>query len=688
MRLPRRALWRSCWPSTRRVVLALWPLATACLGQVSAPAGGAAPSDPGPAIASPPSAPVGEAFAVDVRVEPPHAAATVATGGVSPQSQPTFADVTPGTGPAVPLSGGTLLVLAGGHRAVASDPDRDHVFVADLDLGTLLKDITLGAGDQPGRAAEDGAGRIHVVLRAGGAIATVDPTTFALERRPVCPAPRGIAASGDGSVVYVACAGGELMALPAAGGPPSWTTLLDRDLRDVVVDRDGSLLVTTFRSARVFVVDDKGAVRDQLAPPVSLNLTRRQVTGREGAATTRFEPAVAWRTVARPGGGALMLHQRGYTGEVEASVGTAPVTGGYGGADICGGIVQTVVSAIDAGKTGKPSVELGGVLLGIDVALSTDDRVAVVSQADEFVRGVGSLVAVAPLGQVTSPSDSGCAQIAFAFSSAAPGERGPERPWVAGGPSETVANRLQGQAVAVGFAASGDVVVQMRQPAELRVPARGIRVTLSTDPRGDVGHAIFHSNAGAGIACASCHPEGGDDGRTWRFVDLGPRRTQSLRGGVSQTLPLHWDGDMQDVAQIAREVFTRRMGGPQLGSGDTEALVKWLDQIPMLPASPHADAATIARGQALFTSTEVGCASCHVGPRLTNNQTVDVGTGRPLQVPSLRGLAARAPFMHTGCAPTLGDRFSEACGGGRRHGSTAQLTPEQSADLTAYLESL
>jgi len=89
----------------------------------------------------------------------------------------------------------------------------------------------------------------------------------------------------------------------------------------------------------------------------------------------------------------------------------------------------------------------------------------------------------------------------------------------------------------------------------------------------------------------------------------------------------------------------------------------------------------------LFQSAEVGCSSCHNGDKLTNNRTVDVGTGEALQVPSLRGIAYRAPFMHDGCALTLRDRFSPACGG-KAHGNTDALQPNDIDDLVAYLQEL
>lgn len=72
---------------------------------------------------------------------------------------------------------------------------------------------------------------------------------------------------------------------------------------------------------------------------------------------------------------------------------------------------------------------------------------------------------------------------------------------------------------------------------------------------------------------------------------------------------------------------------------------------------------------------------------MANNQTMNVGTGGRFQVPSLLGLGARAPYLHTGCAPTLRERFS-ACGGGASHGRTWILKEDQLDDLVSYLDSL
>src|SRR6185312_7857551 len=218
--------------------------------------------------------------------------------------------------------------------------------------------------------------------------------------------------------------------------------------------------------------------------------------------------------------------------------------------------------------------------------------------------------------------------------------------------------------------------VQTREPATLQmVPAQGMAVlqtvTLSSASRADTAWAVFHSNSGASIACASCHPEGGEDGRVWTFDNLGQRRTQSLRGHVGGTEPFHWGGDLQTFGALVAEVYMGRMAGPTL------------------PQSPPADPTAVTRGQALFNDTQKGaCVTCHAGPQLTNNNTVDVGTGGMFQVPRLLGVGWRAPFLHDGCAATLTDRFTGCGGTTNLHGATSSYTPAQIADLVAYLQTL
>ena len=113
----------------------------------------------------------------------------------------------------------------------------------------------------------------------------------------------------------------------------------------------------------------------------------------------------------------------------------------------------------------------------------------------------------------------------------------------------------------------------------------------------------------------------------------------------------------------------------------------WIDKIPAWRPQAVSDAQAVERGRTLFNDKEVACATCHAGTKLTDNKTVDVGTGGRFQVPSLVGVVRRAPFLHEGCASTLLDRFG-ACGGGDTHGKVSTLGDSQKSDLVAYLQSL
>lgn len=218
--------------------------------------------------------------------------------------------------------------------------------------------------------------------------------------------------------------------------------------------------------------------------------------------------------------------------------------------------------------------------------------------------------------------------------------------------------------------------------------APALDISLGGEARRDTGHDIFHANAGGGLACASCHPGGGDDGRTWQFKDLGPRRTQLFTMGIKGTEPLHWDGDLPTLNDLVGEVFVKRMGGAPQTQARVGALDAWMNTLAPLPVLRAPNDAAAIRGKELFELSEVECASCHVGEKLTNNKSVDVGTGGAFQVPSLINVAYHAPFIHTGCAKTLRDRFDASCGGGDLHGKTSHLDDGQLDDLVAYLETL
>jgi mono/diheme cytochrome c family protein len=583
-------------------------------------------------------------------------------GGVGTAGpQPTIpTTITTATTPVPPLSGGTLLALSDGTTIAASDPERDQVYLVDTSTAVVRGRVALQAGDEPGRLVQDAAGLLHVVLRRGGGIATIDPAVDAgtvTARQSVCTAPRGIAYQKDSDQIHVACAGGELVSLPAAGGAATRTLTLDRDLRDVVVGASGTLLVSTFRKAQVLVVDRSGTVGLRMLPGSGM------VPSVMGTPQMRT-PSVAWRMVAldQSASSVVMLHQTGITDEIN------PVAGGYTSVRGCGGIVQPGVSVMDPTNPNPGVVgNLGNLSLAVDVAVSPDRQKVAIAVAGNSNSAQGPSIVEQPISSVTTSPPVPCSMIGTTISTTPP----------------------PGQVVAVAYLPSGVLFAQTREPAALWRGDTGGTIALASDSRTDTGQYIFHVNAGGGLACASCHPEGGEDGRVWNFLCTGARRTQSIRGGISQTAPFHWDGSEHDFSGLMDDVFSGRMSGPRLNPDQKAALQGWIDTIPAMPTTAGLDAAAVERGKAIFTDATVGCAACHAGALLTNNLTIDVGTGQAFQIPSLRGVSWRAPFMHNGCAATLTDRLtSAACGGGDKHGFTSNLTSAQIGDLTTYLQSL
>jgi cytochrome c peroxidase len=245
----------------------------------------------------------------------------------------------------------------------------------------------------------------------------------------------------------------------------------------------------------------------------------------------------------------------------------------------------------------------------------------------------------------------------------------------------------------VAFRNENQVVVFSRQPASVFIVnpkssgTKPTEIPVNGTSVDDTGHAIFHSNTGSGIACASCHAEGGDDGLVWAFAKQGRRRTPSLKGTLDGTAPYHWDGDLADVPALVKKVYITGMAGQELDQSQDAALQRFIFAIPRPAVAPVKDTDAVARGKTLFEG-QAGCSTCHTGTKLTNNATVSVGTGASFQVPSLVGVSARAPFLHTGCAMTLADRFDPTCGGGAQHGKTTDLATTDIADLVAYLSTL
>jgi mono/diheme cytochrome c family protein len=586
-----------------------------------------------------------------------------------------------------PLSGGTM-AAADGH-AVLSDPDRDLIYVVDVTTKSV-NTLTLTPGDEPGRVVIAGT-RAFVALRGSGTLATLDLSSGQLRTRTaVCAAPRGVFFDTSGSRVLVGCASGELVSLSADGSSVLATAQLQADLRDVGRDAQG-LWATQFRSAALLRLDESLQLKSRQLPAAA------SVQGPNNLPPTaprQFGPTLAYRTISSPTGAALMVHQRSQNTAVR------PEPGGYGAGTAFGlcenGIVHTTVSRFTDAAVPEVSAALPQAVVPVDLSASPDGQTLAVVAPGNFTRqDVTPTEFFGP-----SPTQSSPAQQLYLFRGSAlqrtfPATSMGQDPSDCMGTAGRWEHRFPGEATAVQFLDAKTLLVQVRNPAELHVFSfagaddtrlRAV-ISLSDLAVRDTGHEVFHQNTGAGIACASCHGEALDDSHVWSFEFSGERRTQHLRGGVSKSAPFHWSGDLSSFDALIDDVYQKRMSAQVLPVDARAALTAWLDALPLVPVS-SATSAAATRGQALFAAPDVGCASCHAGESLRSSGMHDVGTGGSFKVPSLHGLSLRLPLLHNGCADTLEKRFEPSCGGGDKHGTTSQLTPDQLADLTAYLRSL
>lgn len=581
----------------------------------------------------------------------------------TPEEEPEFSGTTTGgggsTGTGVtshtrPLVGGTVVVNADGTLAAVSDPERDLVSFVGLTRLLLQGTVQLPVGSQPSRATWNAQGLLQVVLRGTGEVATIDPATATVvSTQIVCAEPRGIAWDATQEATLVACATGELVTMR---GHELEVRRLDADLRDVTV-KDGHVKVSAFRAPRVFELD---------AAPVVLPAV---------LADRPMSPTAAYRMLER-GDVTIVVHQDAADDNVQSTPPTTPTTpttrtvpAYYGNgptASACNRAVVRSAVTLLSGSRVVGRAQLPGVL-PIDAALSRDGLELAVIHA-----GNSELVRL-PLSTLQGRTPSACAPV-----SAPPpvNAQGAPIPPALGSP------------IGVAYTPSGDLLVHSRDPSALFVISRRTNAPVRVPLKGwgieTAGQKLFHQGLG-GISCASCHPEGLEDGHVWTLEGK-RRRTQSLAGGLLKTAPFHWDGSLRNLEAVLDETFVRRMGGTKPDAAVVRSLEAMLAALPAPKPPSSASVIDAARGRAAFE--KAACTACHRGAQLTNGLTMDVGSGGPLQVPSLVGLGRRGPWMHDGCAKTLEERFSNVTCGGRSHGSVSSLTPEEQQDLVAWLGQL
>lgn len=223
-----------------------------------------------------------------------------------------------------------------------------------------------------------------------------------------------------------------------------------------------------------------------------------------------------------------------------------------------------------------------------------------------------------------------------------------------------------------------------------------LRQSDAEDYQKTMGRMLFHISgdkriAADGRACASCHPDGRDDGFTWATPD-GPRQPPMLAGRVEGTAPYSWSNLHPTLNDHLSQTISR-LHGKGLPAQDTEALVHYVQTMPGPPVKPAPERdALIARGKELFNAQETGCTHCHrEESAFTDGALHDISSAAfadktsLFETPSLRFIGGTAPYFHDGRYSSLRDLLLATK---NTMGTTSHLSELDFIALESYLISL
>ncbi len=196
-------------------------------------------------------------------------------------------------------------------------------------------------------------------------------------------------------------------------------------------------------------------------------------------------------------------------------------------------------------------------------------------------------------------------------------------------------------------------------------------------------------------SCASCHPDGRNDGLNWDLLNDGmgnPKNAKSML--LAHRTPPSMVTGVRDKAETAVRAGIRHIQfavRPEEDAVAIDAFLKSMEPVPSpyLVKGKLSEAAT--RGKKLFVTA--GCLTCHSGELYTDLKLHDIGlgkdrdVGRKFDTVTLVESWRTGPYLFDGRAATMMDVLKKD-NKGDRHGATSKLTDKQRADLAEFVLSL
>ena len=579
-------------------------------------------------------------------------------------------------------------------RLWVANQDNDSVSVFDAVTNTRLAEIAVGQAPRSVAIAPDG--RVWVVNNRAGTISIVSPASLSVVQTlslPFGSQPYGIVFSPTANRALVVLAGsGGLLALDGTTGAQLGLVAVGPNPRHVAIDGSGvsayvsrfvtppqpgeatAVVDTQTTGAEVVVVDANGMV---LRQTIVLAHSTEADAENQGSGVPNYLGAVA-------------ISPDGRTGFVPSKQDNIARGMLRSGANLSfQNTVRAVSSRLDlvdnvedqarridhdnSGVASAAAYDRYGVYLF--VALETSREVAVVDahNATELFRiDTGR----APQGLVLSPD----------------GRR-------------LFVNNFMDRTVDVYDLSA------LQDTGQWTAPRLASRASIATERLAAnvlLGKQLFYDARDtrlardAYVSCASCHNDGGADGRTWDLTGMneGLRNTISLRGTAAAHGRAHWTSNFDEVQDFEGQIRSlaggtglmtdaafntgtrsQPLGDPKAGaSADLDALAAYVASLNEFAASPHRTSSGALTTEAQAGRTvfkEQNCAACHGGTAFTDSSTNtlhDVGTLKPasgqrlgapltgLDTPTLRSLWQTGPYLHDGSAPTIAAAISAHSG--------------------------
>ena len=571
-------------------------------------------------------------------------------------------------------------------RVWVINPDNDSVSVIDTSTNALVAEITVGTSPRNVAIAPDG--RIWVTNKNSASISVISPTTLTVVQTIALPRasqPHGLAFSPNGSNAFVVLeATGQLLKLDPATGAQLGAANVGANVRHISIGADSTTLMvsrfitpplpgestatidTTTAGAEIVVANASSMV---VTKTITLKHSDKVDNETQGSGIPNYLAAAvispdgttAWvpskqdnikRGMARSG---QNLDFQNTIRAISSRIDMSTLSEDYAKR------IDHDNSSLGSAAVYHPS----GVYMF--VALETSRQVAVVDAIggrELFKINVGR----APQGLTISADGNTLYVHEFMDRSVSVIDLTPL----------TINGNLTTNIAAITYTITNEKLpAQVVLGKQLFYDAKDVRLARDSY-----------------MSCASCHNDGGHDGRVWDLTGFGEglRNTIALNGraGMGHGF-LHWSANFDEVQDFEKQIRTlaggtglmsdtdfntgtrnQPLGDAKAGvSVDLDELAAYVSSLSTFAQTPYrnTDGSLTAAASAGRTVFNNSCASCHNGNAFTlssdANNLKNVGTINSLSgqrlgatltgldVPTLRDTWATAPYLHNGSASTI-----------------------------------